>query len=517
LIVDDNAALSSTLQEILEEEGYRVSLAQDAVSALEQAETTHFSLTIIDIKLPGMQGDELASKLTALHPGLPCLFMTGHATLESAIAAVGLNGVVGYELKPLDIDRLLTLVKQVIARQIAEEEVRQKTEELDKILSVRSEFLSIVSHELRGPLVPIVGYSEMLLTGEFGEIPEDFYDPVRSIHESAENLRALVDDILLVTKMERVRFTLDIEDIRVRPFIDELVKSYMDTDTEKHVELTRDGEDISIQADRGRLRQILENLISNSIKYSGETVRITVETSQLADMGRFSVSDNGLGIPKEHLPYIFDRFYQFKHPSLKTQHGSGLGLSIVRELTEKMGGSVEVESEPGKGSTFTISLPLSVAGSTAPETETAAATGITEDVIHADSVEPEPAPLRILVIDDDSFTLELVSKMLEKNYVVLTAQTGETGLSMLKEKPVDIVLLDWLMPGLDGLGVLAAIRANSRTRDIPVVFLSGKSESEWMERGLDAGAVDFVTKPFKRMDLIERIERLRPLIPTIEE
>lgn len=174
-----------------------------------------------------------------------------------------------------------------------------------------------------------------------------------------------------------------------------------------------------------------------------------------------------------------------------------------------MNGTVNVESELGKGSTFSIALPLAKPVGKSDEIESAEHDKITEMQEPATAPSVPEGPLRILLIDDDPFTLDLVQKILSGVYDLTVANSGATGLGILEKNTLDMILLDWMMPGFDGFSVLLALKANDSTRDIPVLFLSGKTEPESVARDLEAGAVDFITKPFTRSELIERIERAR--------
>ncbi len=511
LIVDDNEALASTLQEIFEEEGIATETALDAEAALDLHRKHKFPLAVVDIKLPEIVGTELVSKLREINPCISCILMTGHATLESAVKAVGEDGVVSYELKPLNIDRLLYLVREVVARKKAEEGMQRKSEELRKVLAEKSEFLLMVSHELRTPLVPIVGYAEMLLDGSLGQIPETIKEPLSAICSGAESLKSLIEDLLLLSRMERGKLSMELRRISLGDFVGDFMKSYRDIDHGKPVEIEHEGEEFEVLADAVRLRQVLSNLIENAIKYSGESVEITIRTTVQGDRGLITIEDNGIGIKAEHLPRVFDWFYRMDPSETDADRGSGLGLAIVKELVHLMGGEVSAQSEWGEGSKFTASLPLAEGDDSSiepEETKERVSSSLPKDGALKKAQDSDR--LKILVVDDDRFTCELVCKMLQDRYELLVATSGSDGLSVIEKNHVDLVLLDWLMPGLDGLGVLTAIKAGKHTRGIPVLLLSGKAEPEVLEQGLEAGATGFITKPFRRTDLIERIERVLP-------
>jgi PAS domain S-box-containing protein len=381
---------------------------------------------------------------------------------------------------------------------------RKRTEILKARLAAKSEFLTMISHELRTPLVPIIGYAELLLSSTFGDLPEDCKEPLETIYSRAEALKALIDDILEINRMERGILDVKLTGVDARAMLEETVKPYNEISQSKPVDISVECEEFSILADPDRIRQVIQNLMGNSIKYSGDSVRITIKGQVKDSKGCISVEDNGMGMSKEEMPYIFERFYQIEDIHNRTHEGAGLGLAIARELVEKMGGTISVESEQGNGSTFTICMEL--ADEEVPDVKL-------DEVI----VMPPEAPVareesviekrdRILVIDDDEFNVRLLEKMLEEDYDVETASTGSEGLEVIRGgKGFELVLLDWMMPGMDGLSLLVAIKADRSTKDIPVIFVSGKTEPEVIEKGMSAGASGFIAKPYNRDEILDSI------------
>ncbi len=248
----------------------------------------------------------------------------------------------------------------------AEEEVRKKNEELETAMRIKNDFMSMISHELRSPLVPIMGYAELLVSGSLGEIPPEAIEPLNAIRDRADDLARLIDDLLLLSRAERGKLKLDLNPIPVGDQIKDIIVEYESMRQIKPVSIKWTGEDFKILADQTRFHQVLRNLIENAIKYSGDSVEISISTNATKGRGRITVTDNGLGISGEHLPHVFDRFYQVENGDTRSHGGTGLGLAIIRELVKLMGGSVTVESEAGKGSVFTVVLPLAEARDETP-------------------------------------------------------------------------------------------------------------------------------------------------------
>jgi len=252
----------------------------------------------------------------------------------------------------------LAFVKDITERRISEIEIRKKNDALEAALEVKNDFISMVSHELRTPLVPIVGYSELLLDGSFGAMPEASIEPINAVLTRARDLTRLIDDLLVVSRMDRGQLILDPMPLSVSHQILETMSDYKQIETNKEVSINWEGEDFIVLADHARFHQIVRNLIDNAIKYSGDTVDISIHTERNVEMGLISVTDNGIGIPEEEQDKIFDKFYQIEDVETRSHGGTGLGLAITKDLVKLMNGNISVDSSPGAGSTFTVELPL---------------------------------------------------------------------------------------------------------------------------------------------------------------
>ncbi len=383
---------------------------------------------------------------------------------------------------------------------------RKRTEKLEASLAVKSEFLSMVSHELRTPLVPIIGYTELLLSGTFGELPDVIVEPLETIRSRAESLKKLIDDILQLNRIEHGTLGVRLESVEIASFLEEVVRPYREIEQSKETEITVDAEDFNVRADPSRLRQVVQNLVGNSIKYSGDRVEITLKAYVKDGRGHIAVRDNGIGIREEDLPYIFERFYQIENINTRKHEGAGLGLAIAKELVERMGGRIEVDSEPGKGSVFTVTLDLAKvqadAGAVKPGEERVEA-GVPE---RETTDQGEDRMKRVLIIDDDVFSAQLLEKILEDRYEVATASCGDDGIKAVREGDFDLVLLDWMMPGMDGLSLLISLKSDESTANIPIIFVSGKAEPDAIDKGMQAGAAGFIAKPYKKDEIVRAID-----------
>jgi two-component system phosphate regulon sensor histidine kinase PhoR len=240
-------------------------------------------------------------------------------------------------------------------------------ESLKATVDAKNDFLSMVSHELRTPLVPIISYADLLLDGTFGQLPETCREPLKTINERAQKLKSLIDDLLQFTRLDNGTLQMNRTTFSVLGYVHNIVRTNWEIHKLPSSSLRVNGDDFEVHADPERLRQIIDNLIENAIKYSDAVLDVTVSLRADDRNGYVSVSDKGVGISPEHLPFVFDKFYQVEHLDTRKHEGVGLGLALAKELARLMNGTLSVESEVGKGSTFTLTLPL--AGSSSRRTD----------------------------------------------------------------------------------------------------------------------------------------------------
>jgi signal transduction histidine kinase/CheY-like chemotaxis protein len=374
----------------------------------------------------------------------------------------------------------------------------------------KSVFLANMSHELRTPMNAIIGYSEMLEEEAQERGAQDFSSDLQKILSASRHLLTLINSILDLSKIEAGKMELYLETFEVRAVVTEVVSTItpLVQKNGNDLEVTVDGAVGTMRADLTKLRQSLFNLLSNASKFTkdgriGLLVRLDPDAGPPTVV--FDVSDTGIGMSPDQMSRLFQSFTQAHSSTNQEFGGTGLGLVITRQFCQLMGGDVSVESEPGKGSTFTIRLPASVSElPAAPVAEH----GLIEATMQQPRVRSAEAggPLgRILVIDDDPSVGDLVRRFLgREGFQVVTATGGEEGLRLAREMRPDVITLDALMPGMDGWTVLSTLKADSQLAAIPVVMLTMLDDKSL---GFSLGASDFLTKPIQRDVLLTTVQR----------
>jgi signal transduction histidine kinase/DNA-binding response OmpR family regulator len=390
-------------------------------------------------------------------------------------------------------------------------ELAQSVHALSAASQAKSDFLANMSHELRTPLNAIIGFSELMrgeqAIGESRVVPADW---IEHIYASGRHLLDLINDILDLTKIEAGRLELRPDRVELPELVADAVSALHPLMERKSLELRTDVPPVDLWGDRIRLRQVLNNLLSNAIKFTPEGGRISVEVSRADGEVRLAVADTGVGISEADQKRVFEEFQQVGDASMH-HAGTGLGLALTKRLVEAHGGRVELSSAPGKGSRFTVCLPDTLAGGTTPTMNPSiesvpAADGWIADGSVADGPTVEltaPDGMTILLIEDDPGAARLLRTYLDgAGYRVRVAGSGEEGLQLARQEPPDAVLLDVLLPGIDGWAVLRELKQEEMLRDVPVFVASVVDERDV---GLSLGAADFFVKPIDRRELLARV------------
>jgi signal transduction histidine kinase/CheY-like chemotaxis protein len=398
------------------------------------------------------------------------------------------------------------LEKEILYRKQTQEELLKAKHTAEEASRAKSTFLANMSHELRTPLNAIIGYSEMLEeeTRESGK--SDSVQDLRKIQSAGKHLLSLINDVLDLSKIEAGKMGLHLENFEVAALIDEMTHTLQPAATKNgntiHVHVANSIG--AMHADVTKVRQILFNLLSNACKFTDHgTISVDVDLSKAegGDWVQFRVSDTGIGITAKQKENLFHEFSQADASIARKYGGTGLGLAITYRFVQLMKGRISVESEPGKGATFTVQLPAQVIAETPESARSTASSEV------APSSDESSRKDTILVIDDDASVRDLMSRFLSKlGFHVVAAANGEEGVRLARQVRPLVITLDVVMPGCDGWTVLKKLKSDSALADIPVIMVT-IVDNEAM--GLDLGASNYLIKPVDRDRLAVLIEKHR--------
>ncbi len=400
-------------------------------------------------------------------------------------------------------------------------QIEKQNWELKQMDQLKNEFLANTSHELRTPLNGIIGLSESLVDGIGGEISTIQKENLMMIISSGKRLANLVNDILDFSQMKNHKLHLQLKPIDVRSISDIVLSMSRSLLNPKKVRLLNNLPDNLplITADENRLQQILLNLLGNAIKFTHEG-DIKISGQQKKNFLHISISDTGIGIEKKKKSLIFQYFEQAEGSTAREYGGAGLGLAITKQLVELHGGNIKVESVEGRGSIFTFTMPVATGSIESEPLKVPSAVHIPSTDIFLEPdisqiVETGKSELNektqqgktILVVDDEPVNVQVLKNHLSINhYSTLTARDGFEALDILEKQTPDLVLLDLMMPRMNGYEVCQKIRKTHDNSTLPIIMLTARTQVDDLIKGLRFGANDYISKPFNKEELLARIK-----------
>lgn len=413
---------------------------------------------------------------------------------------------VDIKLSPIETDqglRIMCVVRDITERKRAEDQIRtlnqkleERNREVERANQLKSEFLASMSHELRTPLNAIIGFSDLLKEQSAGELNDEQQRFVGHISHGARHLRALINDILDLSKIEAGRMEFQLEKFPAPDAIEEVVTAVRPSAEVKRLRLeARVASGVELSADRTRFKQVLYNLLSNAIKFTPDGGAVTIEARAEADIFSLSVCDTGIGVPSEEIETIFESFHQAAATTKGVREGTGLGLAITKRLVELHRGRIWVRSELGKGSCFFVELPMGSA-KTRIERESRGQTA------------PRRATPLVLVVEDEEPARELLASYLrQEGYELAWAKSGSDALVKASQLAPDAITLDILLPEGNGWETLHRLKRDPVTARIPVVVVSVLDERGM---GLALGASEYLVKPVEKDALLKALRRYIP-------
>ncbi|MCP4699786.1 MAG: response regulator [Gammaproteobacteria bacterium] len=542
LVVDDMPANLSVLFDFLQDKGFTVLTARDGKGAIRKAGAAGPDLILLDIMMPGMDGFEVCRTLKSQENtcDIPIIFMTALTDTVDKVNGLEL-GAADYITKPFQHEEMLARIhthlrlyrlqrllenqkKQLKDQnvQLAEKNrlLEQQNETMETVVQAlqeakqaaetanyaKSRFISNMSHELRTPMNAILGYSEMLREEAEEAQASEFIEDLDKIGIAGKHLLEMINDVLDFSKIEAGKMDLYPEIFEVADLLYD-IKVTAQPLLEKNantLEFSSDENIGSMRADLTKMRQMLLNLLSNACKFTEQGV-IALHVSKKReedgdDWITFKVSDTGIGMTEEEQQKLFQAFTQADVSTTRKYGGTGLGLAITKRFTEMMEGSIFLESEPGRGTVFSIRLPVNLdteedlEPALAPETK-------------FESLTPKEGET-VLIIDDDPMTCTLLDNYISKlGYNTVIARGGEEGLSLAKKLRPDMVTLDVMMPDTEGWQLLSALKSDPELADTPVLMLSMMEDKN---TGYSLGASGYLVKPVDHVRLTGVLNKYRP-------
>lgn len=534
LVVDDEPDLELVVrQRFRRRDEWRFQFRSNGLEALRLIEDNgDVDIVLADLKMPEVDGFALLSHLHDRSAPLKTVIVSAYGDLANIRKAMN-EGAFDFLTKPINLVDLEATIEKTGEEVRKERSARETLDQLEatrkeleisrRIENLKSEFFANVSHEFRTPLTLLLGPIEDALTGSFGEPGDLPLEHLQMMRGQARRLKRMVNQILDWSRLEAGGVALHAKEIDPVAFVSEIVSGFKVEAERRGISLDfQEGAYVgSVWLDGDQIEKVVVNLLYNALKYtsSGGSIRIRVAGADAGGV-EIAVRDNGIGIAPEELPHIFERFRRVE-AAVGPREGAGIGLALSKEIVERHGGSISVESEPGFGTTFTVVLPRTpvhaneVCASDSALDDFEVNSPGHEEVFErlVDTLEPSDVDSRhdrstVLVVEDEPDMRGYVSARLSRRYHVLTSADGQEALELLRSRTVDLVIADVMMPQKDGYELCRELKSDERLNHIPVILLTAKARDEEKMDGLSAGADDYICKPFNGQELLIRAENL---------
>ena len=519
LIVDDNPEDREMYRRYLlrdQEYQYTIVTAGLGQEGLALSQQYQPDIVLLDYQMPDLNGLEFLAQLKAqTQHVLPVIMVTGRGGEAIAVQSIKLGAldyVVKEQITPenlcLTVNGAIEVARLKIQLQQQLESEQAARAEAEKANRVKDEFLAVLSHELRSPLNPILGWAKLLQNGKLDEAKTTY--ALSTIERNANLQAELIEDLLDVSRILQGKLNLNLRPVNLAATIRAAIETVQMVAEAKSIEIeTNLADEIGqVLGDATRLQQVIWNLLSNAIKFTPQGGRVTVQVESVGDQAQITVVDRGKGISADFLPYVFEHFRQADVSTTRRFGGLGLGLAIVRQIIELHGGTVRAESRgEGLGATFTVSLPL-IPTQSAVKLDTNLSTR-----------SPNLRGVRVLVVDDEADSQELIAFVLDQaGASVITATTAGEAFAAFTQSQADILLSDIRMPEMDGYMLVQQIRAlpPEQGGQIPAIALTAYAGEVDQQQALSSGFQIHLSKPIDPEQLVNAISALYNSKETVE-
>ena len=421
------------------------------------------------------------------------------------------------------------------------EKLQETNEKLKTLDELKMQFFANINHELRTPLTLILAPLKSVLDGRMGKTSAVLKDTLETMQRNGYKLLKLINNLLDLTKFEGGKMRLKIEAVNITEFANDILQSVKPMADQKNIKLffQHPPYDVNLSIDPDQFDKVLLNLLSNALKFTPENGKVTVYIEDTEKTVSLAVEDTGIGIPNEMLESIFDRFSQVDGSASRSHEGTGIGLSLAKEIVALHGGKIRADSNQGKGSRFSVEMrkgeghfssealdrrtkdePIGLKRR-ATDTEEPRVQDIVTDfrrlhLVDLEQIEvgegphgePEVHDALLLVIDDNTEVLKLMKMLLSDEFDLILTTSAEEGLTILKEKQPDLVLCDVMMPGMDGHTFSRKVKKDEALKHIPIILVTARSGADMLAEGIESGADDYLSKPFDSVELKARIRSL---------
>lgn len=487
LLADRDAGFTRIFQErfrALADHIVTIETCTSGADLVERFYAQPYDLVFLDLALPGLDPKELLSRLSQTSLPLPVVALSSEHNTRPVVEAMKL-GVLDHLMK----EDFITLELAGFVGRLRETfRLRRENAELLQINQMKNDFLATISHELRTPLTSILGLSEILLAGRMGPLVPRQSESLKKIIEQSQNLAKLINQLLDVQDIVQERMRLDFRPLSLAEIAQARGDAVQPLFQQKGVTLRVEPMDdrLLFQGDREALDKVLEHVLLNALKFTPAKGLVLVSAKALPPRSvQLSVLDTGQGIPNEALPYVFQKFFHADQSLTRAYGGLGLGLAYCKHVVEALGGRIWVESAGvGKGTRVNMTFPQ----------------------MGLKGVENGKSLKTVLWVDDNPNMLELIEvgfTALPPNVKLLTCRSGGAALESAATRPPDLIVLDIMMPDMNGLEVLDRLQKNEKTRKVPVMVVSGYREAA--QEAVGRGAVDYFLKPFRVPEMLDKI------------